>query len=527
MRSRLYFRQIFLKTTSQIDTIEDFIPFCQSKKKSLQTYTFPSIPSQHYHHLMPESPLQHKLSTNTINANSHVSRVSSNMSPNSQLEHEKRVRREIANSNERRRMQSINTGFQSLKILIPHSCGEKLSKACILQRAADHIKSLETEKLKLQSQNEQFRILIKSFQIDSTSVLQAQRRLSTNDPDDSILLLNNETKPIISSDDNNDEQLRLYQDAKNRHTYIHNWHDASQYVQSHKEEQQQQQQQQHYYHPPSSSSSSLYRTNPKQSSTSDTTYMIVKQNQPSQRCYKTNSLDQNNDNGIVIVERCQLRAQSVDTNNNNNSSSSSSHVVDHTISRRNLQTIVEAIRHLEGDDALANMNPQQSSSSQEDLPAQLKAMISEKFQQQQINKSPSSSSVPTNTIYQQTINVYDQQHTTSTLHDVDLHQKPPKKRKITYNEDDDTIEQQTMIQKHELLPICSPDVHHHEQISSESPPPPPPPPPSSSSQTLISNLVVRSPPTVAQLFQEHLIQRSARYPPPPLLSTNIHRHQQP
>ena len=35
--------------------------------------------------------------------------------------------------------------------------------------------------------------------------------------------------------------------------------------------------------------------------------MIVKQNQPSQRCYKTNSLDQNNDNGIVIVERCQLR----------------------------------------------------------------------------------------------------------------------------------------------------------------------------------------------------------------------------
>jgi hypothetical protein len=52
------------------------------------------------------------------------------MSPNSQLEQEKRVRREIANSNERRRMQSINTGFQSLKILIPHSCGEKLSKVC-------------------------------------------------------------------------------------------------------------------------------------------------------------------------------------------------------------------------------------------------------------------------------------------------------------------------------------------------------------------------------------------------------------
>jgi len=48
--------------------------------------------------------------------------------PDTQLEQDKRVRREIANSNERRRMQSINTGFQGLKILIPHSCGEKLSK---------------------------------------------------------------------------------------------------------------------------------------------------------------------------------------------------------------------------------------------------------------------------------------------------------------------------------------------------------------------------------------------------------------
>ena len=44
------------------------------------------------------------------------------------MEQEKRLRREIANSNERRRMQSINSGFESLKTLIPHSDGEKLSK---------------------------------------------------------------------------------------------------------------------------------------------------------------------------------------------------------------------------------------------------------------------------------------------------------------------------------------------------------------------------------------------------------------
>ncbi|KAJ6648802.1 Histone H2A.1 [Pseudolycoriella hygida] len=36
------------------------------------------------------------------------------------MENEKRMRREIANSNERRRMQSINAGFQSLRSLLPH-----------------------------------------------------------------------------------------------------------------------------------------------------------------------------------------------------------------------------------------------------------------------------------------------------------------------------------------------------------------------------------------------------------------------
>lgn len=50
------------------------------------------------------------------------------ISPKTQLEQEKRIRREIANSNERRRMQSINAGFQSLRTLLPHHDGEKLSK---------------------------------------------------------------------------------------------------------------------------------------------------------------------------------------------------------------------------------------------------------------------------------------------------------------------------------------------------------------------------------------------------------------
>lgn len=48
------------------------------------------------------------------------------------MEAEKRIRREIANSNERRRMQSINAGFQALRTLLPRHEGEKLSKVCFI-----------------------------------------------------------------------------------------------------------------------------------------------------------------------------------------------------------------------------------------------------------------------------------------------------------------------------------------------------------------------------------------------------------
>lgn len=77
------------------------------------------------------------------------SKDSSSKSATGLNEDDKRKRRAIANSNERRRMQSINAGFQNLKSLIPHSNGEKLSKACILQRSADYMQFLSKEKDKL------------------------------------------------------------------------------------------------------------------------------------------------------------------------------------------------------------------------------------------------------------------------------------------------------------------------------------------------------------------------------------------
>ena len=65
-----------------------------------------------------------------INGNSAVNHGNSagRVTSRSHMEQEKRMRREIANSNERRRMQSINAGFQSLRTLLPHHEGEKLSK---------------------------------------------------------------------------------------------------------------------------------------------------------------------------------------------------------------------------------------------------------------------------------------------------------------------------------------------------------------------------------------------------------------
>ncbi|XP_072127833.1 transcription factor AP-4-like [Mobula birostris] len=85
------------------------------------------------------------------------------LTPESQRDHDRRIRREIANSNERRRMQSINAGFQSLKVLLPHTDGEKLSKAAILQQTAEYIFTLEEEKTRLLQQNAHLKRLVQEY----------------------------------------------------------------------------------------------------------------------------------------------------------------------------------------------------------------------------------------------------------------------------------------------------------------------------------------------------------------------------
>ncbi|XP_016896335.1 transcription factor AP-4 [Cynoglossus semilaevis] len=98
------------------------------------------------------------------------------LTPETARDQERRIRREIANSNERRRMQSINAGFQSLKTLIPHSDGEKLSKAAILQQTSDYIFTLEQEKTRLLQQNNQLKRIIQELSGSSPKRRRAEEK---------------------------------------------------------------------------------------------------------------------------------------------------------------------------------------------------------------------------------------------------------------------------------------------------------------------------------------------------------------
>ncbi|GAB6027292.1 Transcription factor AP-4 (Activating enhancer binding protein 4) [Chamberlinius hualienensis] len=106
------------------------------------------------------------------------------------MEQERRIRREIANSNERRRMQSINAGFQSLRALLPHHEGEKLSKAAILQQTTQYIYQMEQEKTSLLNQNCQLKRLVNQQNQDSDggsssdSPLPKRKRSDAESPDE-------------------------------------------------------------------------------------------------------------------------------------------------------------------------------------------------------------------------------------------------------------------------------------------------------------------------------------------------------
>ena len=80
---------------------------------------------------------------------------------------DKKVRREIANCNERKRMENINNGFKTLKVLLPQNQNEKTSKAAILQQTAKYIQRLNEDKHRLMEDNEKLKHELSKFMISS------------------------------------------------------------------------------------------------------------------------------------------------------------------------------------------------------------------------------------------------------------------------------------------------------------------------------------------------------------------------
>lgn len=118
-------------------------------------------------------------------------------------ERERKLRREIANSNERRRMQSINSGFQALRLLIPNSEGEKLSKAAILQQTAEYIFALEQDKTRLLQQNTTLKRILSQCDREGTNTSDFKRSPSKKAKNDFVPRAQSEE--IRTSNENNNE----------------------------------------------------------------------------------------------------------------------------------------------------------------------------------------------------------------------------------------------------------------------------------------------------------------------------------
>ncbi|XP_031419806.1 transcription factor AP-4 isoform X3 [Clupea harengus] len=269
------------------------------------------------------------------------------LTPESARDQERRIRREIANSNERRRMQSINSGFQSLKTLIPHSDGEKLSKAAILQQTAEYIIALEQEKTQLLQQNNQLKRFI---QQEFTGSSPKRRRTEEKDegigsPDileeekledlrRELLELRQHLEKERSARAQLEEQLRsldtqLYpeklkavaQQVQEQHSLLHT--QTLLRLQQLQQQQQQQQQQQ-----------------PERDSASRSPQVMPPPTPPAPTHHPT----------VIVPAPTHFATAAVSPNPSSNIMSTS---------RQNLDTIVQAIQHIEGTQRVGGVEEEQ------------------------------------------------------------------------------------------------------------------------------------------------------------------------
>ncbi|KAI3389645.1 hypothetical protein SNEBB_001359 [Seison nebaliae] len=103
-----------------------------------------------------ETVLRHTLTHDSI-MNVHPSNIYPTIVENGESIEDRKKKREIANHNERKRMQSINKGFEKLRELLPNDTNrEKLSKASILQKGVNLIKHLIATNNELQRRLSKF-----------------------------------------------------------------------------------------------------------------------------------------------------------------------------------------------------------------------------------------------------------------------------------------------------------------------------------------------------------------------------------
>ncbi|ODM91092.1 Transcription factor AP-4 [Orchesella cincta] len=80
------------------------------------------------------------------------------------------TRRLVANSNERRRMQGINNGFEALRGFLHCGDEQKLSKAAILQKTVTYIQQILNEKSDLIMRNAQLEKMVTGGKVEETPV---------------------------------------------------------------------------------------------------------------------------------------------------------------------------------------------------------------------------------------------------------------------------------------------------------------------------------------------------------------------
>ncbi|KAL4229723.1 helix loop helix domain [Mactra antiquata] len=298
------------------------------------------------------------------------------------LETEKRMRREIANSNERRRMQSINAGFQHLRSMLPHTEGEKLSKAAILQHTTEYIRNLQQEKAKIHAQNAYYKRILNEVSRRCNIDLEMDISLCGGSPP-----LKRKKRDTESSDEGISADFEELKNEECRREIL----ELRQKLQQERHlrvvlELRAQTLESHHYaeklHGVDGPLESMVKTVPSPSYVKWTGKEEIKGEEKSMMIQGTN-VESDTDHRVPASPPHRPESQDTPISRPEPQDTPSS------MSRRNLETIVEAIRHLEGEDIKTESEPRYSCPNSQPHHHQDK-LLSRKFYSERSEESENS-----------------------------------------------------------------------------------------------------------------------------------------